>query len=304
MVYVALRLWGVLIKERGDYYAVLAHMNPEFAIIAYPLTRALNKVLALWYSHQSVTWKLKVAASLVDVIFTTHPMNCRVGGHKVVVVGHGIKCPPITLRPDGDKIVLISRLSRSKRIEVVIEAFRRALREVGGDVKLVIYGEEVDRSYVSALRDLASRLNIHSRVHFKGPLPHSELAKALKGSLLLVSASTTGLDKAPLEAMSYGIPVLVSHPSYREVLKDLAPSCMFRDPPDLASKMVMLIGDRELRHHIGGKARQYVLELYELRRVVIRIYANLLKFYLAKLRGLGIEGLNVKQGPIDSPRGA
>ena len=293
IIYLALKIWSIMVRLHGRYDVVFAHMNPEFAIMAFPMLRLLGggrRVLALWYLHVAVTWRLKLAARLVDVIFTAHPLGCRVGGGKVVALGgHGIKVPCTALSPCGDEVVFLGRISRSKKLEVLVEAFKRLLQRAAlPNLKLTIYGEVLDREYVAWLRRLIKELRLVGKVNFKGPLPHSRLNEAFKDAILLVSPSSTGLDKAPLEAMAHGIPALVSHPYFKDTLSEALPICMFRGIDDLTEKMALLIMDEQLRRHIGAYLRQQVMKIHDLSKLIERIRGELMKVMARKLRVSGV----------------
>ena len=68
---------------------VFVHMAPIFAIIAAPWARLWGKRIGLWYTHGTVSWKLRLAEKLVHVIFTASSESFRLKSNKVVVTGHG-----------------------------------------------------------------------------------------------------------------------------------------------------------------------------------------------------------------------
>ena len=69
---------------------VFVHMSPIFAVIAAPWARLWGKRIALWYTHKSVTWKLRLAEKFVHIIFTASAESFRLPSKKVIVTGHGI----------------------------------------------------------------------------------------------------------------------------------------------------------------------------------------------------------------------
>ena len=78
-------LWQV---PRHD--AVFVHMAPIFAIIAAPWARLWGKRVGLWYTHGTVSLKLRIAEKLVNTVFTASPESFRLPSKKVIVTGHGI----------------------------------------------------------------------------------------------------------------------------------------------------------------------------------------------------------------------
>lgn len=100
----------------------------------------------------------------------------------------------------GLKVITCSRLSREKKIDVII----RAVLACGGDVHLTIVGGGADEQ---RLRGVAHGSN---RVHFAGSIPHAQLAPFYHAADVFASASafeTCGL--TTLEALACGLPIVV-----------------------------------------------------------------------------------------------
>lgn len=70
--------------------AIFVHMAPIFAVIAAPWARLWRKRIGLWYTHGTVTWRLRLAEKLVNVIFTASPESFRLPSKKLIITGHGI----------------------------------------------------------------------------------------------------------------------------------------------------------------------------------------------------------------------
>jgi len=228
--------------------AVFCHMNPIYAIMSTPYTKLFNKRLVLWYTHGSVTNKLKIATTLVDKILTASPESFRIETKKKCVLGHGIDTA--LFKPGGppDKISILSvgRISRVKGYETLIDALPSLLSKFP-DLRLkIIGGVELsdEKAYLQQLRERASRLGIADKVYFEGGLHPSKLPDLYRSSSLFVSNSRTGsLDKVVLEAMASGTPVLTSNEAFSNIVGSLSSELMFKqdDPQDLASKASYLL---------------------------------------------------------------
>lgn len=204
----AIRFLRYAWKFRGEYDAVFVHMNPEYVLLGGFFWRAQGKKIALWYVHKSVTWTLRVAVRLVDVIFTASPESFRIESLKVRVVGHGIDTEFFT--PDasvarGTHFLSVGRLMQSKRHDLAIRAAKTA------GVPLRIAGEGPERERLAALaRELGAD------VTFQGGLTQEKLRDEYRAAAKLVHRSLTGsLDKVVLEAAACGCSIDSTDPAIR-----------------------------------------------------------------------------------------
>ncbi|MFP5318566.1 MAG: glycosyltransferase family 4 protein [Acidimicrobiia bacterium] len=112
------------------------------------------------------------------------------------------------------QVVVVSRLTGHKRIDVVIEAVART-----DDVRLEVLGDGPERQRLEDLRD---RLGLASRVAFAGNVAHDEvMARLAEADALLSASSYEGLPHVAIEALTVGTPVITSAAGgIREVLED------------------------------------------------------------------------------------
>lgn len=194
-------------KLRREYDAVFVHMNPEYLVLAGWLWRARRVPTALWYLHKAVSLRLRSGILFANVVLTASEASMRVRTHKKRVVGHGIDTAffaPVPAPEGPITCVTVSRIAPVKRIDLLIQA---ALRE---GVRLVVAGEASpdDARYLKHVKDIA-RMGKEGRIAFLGPQDQRGVREAFKKAHLFLHASATGsLDKAPLEALSCGVPVV------------------------------------------------------------------------------------------------
>ena len=239
-------LWGR--GDGRDFDLVFYHMAYHFAILAWPFlwldavrrkVRKMRKASrVLWYAHKSVPLGLKVASRAVDKIVTTSKLGCQLTGkqgRKVQIVGHGVDEQRFAYRSrkggqggEGGhgrdfEIMTLARLSPVKRIELVIKAMA-LLRDggAGGDailnVKLKILGDAglpEQQEYKAGLEALVKELGLEEQVKFEGSVSYAQVSEYLAEADLSVNVSATGsLDKAVLESLSAGVPVLAPREGY------------------------------------------------------------------------------------------
>src|SRR3990167_11503826 len=85
-----LKFYRYIWQLRHEYDAVFVHMNPEYVILGGLFWRMWRKRIALWYTHKSVNFNLRLATLLSNVIFTASKESFRLKSSKIQVVGHGI----------------------------------------------------------------------------------------------------------------------------------------------------------------------------------------------------------------------
>jgi glycosyltransferase involved in cell wall biosynthesis len=104
----------------------------------------------------------------------------------------------------GAGIVTVGRLTRQKRIHLVLEA-AAALAGEGRPMPVTIIGDGPERS---PLESLAGQLGLQSQVHFAGRLAPAEIAGAIAGADLFAFAGVgEGLGLVAAEALMAGVPV-------------------------------------------------------------------------------------------------
>jgi len=209
------RFLSLVWKLRNEYDAVFVHMNPEYIVLGGFWWRLWGKRVALWYTHKSVTLKLRMAELLVDIIFTASRESFRLPSKKVRVMGHGIDTEFFSPDPSiarGEWILSAGRLMQSKRHDLAI---RRAARE--GKV-LRIAGEGPERANLEALAHTQ-----HATVQFLGGLAQTQLRDEYRTAAYFVHTSETGsLDKVVLEALACGLKVVTDDPALKP-LEDEGP---------------------------------------------------------------------------------
>ncbi len=160
-------------------------------------------------------------------------------------------------------ILCVGRLVEKKGINYLIEAFSKVVSEVPG-ARLVIVGSGPMDSY---LRKLAAHLEVGKNVFFCGEIPHSELPKYYAASDLFVLPSI--IDKTGdretqgvvyLEAMASKIPVIGTNTGgIPDVIKEgTGMMVKQKEPDELASAMIKLLKNSELRYSFGEKAYKHV----------------------------------------------
>jgi glycosyltransferase involved in cell wall biosynthesis len=171
----------------------------------------------------------------------------------------------------GKYILAVSRLVRHKGLHYLIEAFR----QLKTDYRLVIVGGGAHTDdYVAELKNLAAG---DQRIILTGEQSGDNLAQLFSQAGLFVQPSESeGLSVALLEAMAYGLPVLVSDiPENLEAIGGYGQSFHNKDITDLASKLQQLLDNPETGDKLAQQAQIRVRTEYDWQNITnstLKIY--------------------------------
>ena len=267
------------------YTACFAHMQPLFAALAAPLLKARGVPLTLWYAHSAVTLRLRLAERLADCVVTPSPESFPLPSRKLIVTGHGVDtdrfAPAPAPRPPNAPFTAVSvgRLSPVKRVEVLIAA-ARLLRARGLDFRLRLVGDPLEQHAAYAEQVRAQAADLGGVVEFAGPVAHAQVADAYRAADVMVTASATGsLDKAVLEAMACGLPVIASGEPYRAMLARWGDALLFPegDAAALADRLAALMQTpSDEQRALGLALREIVVREHSLSRLIQRLAEEIL----------------------------
>ena len=171
----------------------------------------------------------------------------------------------------GKKILLFcARLKKIKRIDLLLRALSKVLT-AHPDAYLVIIGGGPEED---ALKSLSRDLQIEPHVRWLGPVYGPEqLAPWYLSSMALVIPSAIGL--AMFQGFGFGLPCITTEDRKKQSpeatgLKDGYNCLLYKDEDvqDLATKMGLLIEDKELRGRLSANAKHTVDEDYTPEKMV------------------------------------
>jgi glycosyltransferase involved in cell wall biosynthesis len=160
-----------------------------------------------------------------------------------------------------DRVILfIGRITEKKGIHYLIEAMPEIVR-LFPKAKLVICGDRrQNMSYVRRLDQLAGRLSIDRAIVWAGFLNEKEKPSALKSACIFAHPSySEGMALAILEAMSAGLPTVVTPGCYMDSARDFGAVWEVEQTPrELSKSIVKLLSDPSKARLLGDAGRKYV----------------------------------------------
>lgn len=241
------------------YDSVFVHMNQVYVILGGLCWRLMGKKIGFWYTHSEVSMSLKFAEKLVNNIFTASEKSFRLKSKKINVMGHAIDTdyfvPGVREKNGILNIVTVGRISPTKNYDVLIDAVGLLKK----DFRLKIIGSAGTPEQEEYFQKLQKRAG--DKIVFVGAVPHSEILTYLQEADVFVNMSDTGsLDKAVLEAMSVGLPIITSNEAF-EIFDGVE---MFEknNSSDLASK---------LESDLSGYLREIVVRDHGIKKTIQEI---------------------------------
>ncbi|MCX5826748.1 MAG: glycosyltransferase family 4 protein [Deltaproteobacteria bacterium] len=164
-----------------------------------------------------------------------------------------------TRRAGDDKVVLfMGRITFQKGPDYFIAAAARVLKEMP-EVTFIMAGSG---DMMPRMVELVAELKIGKRFHFTGFLQGSQVEEAFaRADLYVMPSVSEPFGLAPLEAMMYDVPVIISRQSgVSEVLKH-ALKVDFWDVDEMANKMIAVLKYPPLAGELVERAREELKNL-------------------------------------------
>lgn len=211
-----LRFYRLIISLRNDYDQVFVHMNQIYVLLGAPLWKLFRKRVSLWYMHGATSSSLTIAEKAVDTIYTGSKESFPFDSSKVIVTGHGIdtvRFAPQTALKTLD-LITVGRITKSKNLHTLIGILSEIRKS--HKVTLTIVGKvrtEQECLYEQELKAQIRQMKLNDAVLWQGNVEQCALPAILSQARVFVTMAQNGsLDKAILEAMACGLPVVAMAP--------------------------------------------------------------------------------------------
>ena len=225
-----------------------------------------------------------------DKVICLHSEDARIchdeigiPAHKIVVLANGIDLHKFRPLTDAEKkeniraelsvpvsrklILMVGRLWEQKNPECLISAYCQLWSSGDPGADLVIVG---DGELQDSLVDMVKKADLIDNVHFLGW--RSDIPELLRVSdIFALPSRWEGMPLAILEAMASGLPVVASDiPGNRHLVENNKYGFLFTsdDSYSLASCLIKLLRNKELRVKQGKAGRTYVEEKHDINKRV------------------------------------
>ena len=168
---------------------------------------------------------------------------------KLHIIGHAIKFDEFFRKInsfDGKDFVIISRISKSKKIDESISGFLNS--EKGSSHKLSVIGGPLSSEDEIYFENLKLKYASHENISFLGSMPHKNLINEISDFSFHINNTEEGFhDKSVLETMSHGLVNFYSNSDYDDLLpEEYRDKFKFDGTPESLSKKITDIGNLKI----------------------------------------------------------
>lgn len=210
-----IRLCSLVWSLRHSYDSVFVHMNQEYLLLVGWLWKLLGKRVTFWRNHYAGNWLTDVAAWWSDAVFYTSSSSYTKKFAHAHAMPIGIEeslFQPQPVERQHGSLLYVGRLSRSKRIDVILESLRQA-RKINDTLTLTIVGGPTSPDDEHYRAELEAFIAEHALpVTFAGPVAWDTLPTIYSAHELCINLSPPGMfDKVIGEALLCGCDVVTTN---------------------------------------------------------------------------------------------
>lgn len=209
---------------------------------------------------------LRFVAARADAIITPSDAvaNFLISRHlaqpeKIHRISHGVPRRPACKLTSSLTIGMVGSLNRTKRYELAFESLARLPEELPW--RLVVYGSGELRQ---ALERRANELRIESRISWQENLREVDWCSF---AVFLQTSASESFGLAVAEAMSAGIPTVVTDTGALPDLVGNAGIVVSSDSRSIAAALIALLTDQKRRQVLGQAGRKHIEECHSVKRM-------------------------------------
>ena len=297
----ALRVAGMLIRERKNYEVAYFLMHGLHLAVGLPVARMLRKPIVMKIACSGVISEMRKSLVGRMELFFLKRWAARIlvlnPGMMEEALKEGFDKGKISWMPnpvdtdyfrpvatnqrgafrkelnipeDASLVVFIGRLHSQKKIPWMLRGFARVAQE-RPRAMLALIGDGPLRSEIRALVRL---LNIEDKVIFAGAVSTDTVLKWNQvADICALVSEVEGLPCSLIESMSAGVPPVLSNiPAHTQLVENEVHGLITEvgDEESIARGLQRTIDDRELRDRMSAAARQRMIDVYSTAKVVDR----------------------------------
>jgi glycosyltransferase involved in cell wall biosynthesis len=250
------------ISYRIAWYRTLSsQIDQDFKI--HPLLSLLFKTRKKWVYNKATHVIANSQAAMKDA----HQIY-RIPETKIKIFPNSLIDPLKTLNVDPSKkeqntIVCAGRFNPSKGQDVLIKSLPIVKQSVSS-VRVQFIGNGPTKD---ALITLAQDLGVEQQCEFLGSLPHERvILEMAMASVTVIPSRNEAFGKVSVESLAVGTPVIASAVGgLAEIIRDNIDGLLIspNDAEDLASKLIHILSDSQLRYEMGKNGRKCFLNHFE-----------------------------------------
>ena len=247
------------LTKSNKYEFCLSHMSSLMVIISSPILKIRKIKSIFWYTHKGPTDLLKKIFLLKASIYSNKIITASKNSfpykrffnrkRKLHVIGHAIKFDEFFRKVnsfEGKDFVIISRISKSKKIDESISGFLNSGK--GSSHKLSVIGGPLSSEDEIYFENLKLKYASYKNISFFGSTPHKNLLNEISKFSFHINNTKEGYyDKSVLETMSHGLINFYSNSDYDDLLpEEYRDKFKFDGTPESLSNKITDIGNLKI----------------------------------------------------------
>lgn len=224
---------------------------------SFPLNyiKKIHNLFMLRYKNRVSTF---VASTLAE---KNHLIKCGIDKSKILILPLGVKSLELDITQRNPKnITYIGRLSKTKNVELLIEAFAHLEK----DCHLTISGPDYGK--LEFLKTLVHKLKIENKVTFTGWISNNEKIDLLSKTTIFVHPSLEDVFSLSLaEASASGIPVVAFDvEANSEIITDMVTGKLVKEKnsESLCETLYEILDNKELIDKFSENGRKLTTKKY------------------------------------------
>ena len=211
--------WAIVKLIPNGKLLFYCYMTPTIPFWISPFKIFRNFKIATWFAHSNFNALVKFNLKyLSDLWFAPNLGHASLKYKNLKIVGQAVDSD--LFRPQkADKkfdLITVGRLTPVKKIENILDAVFVLKNKYNLSLSLCICGDAYSKDdflYKEKLISIVSKLKLNEQIHFQNTVLKENLPNFLKQSKLFVFPQRGGISKAVVEALSMGLPIIITEDS-------------------------------------------------------------------------------------------
>jgi glycosyltransferase involved in cell wall biosynthesis len=177
------------------------------------------------------------------------------------------------IAPNQPVVLFIGRITHKKGLHHLVEAMVAIRRQLPDTVLVICGGRDQDRDYVAALDAQITRLQLGPHVRWAGFANEEGKRAAFAACSVFAHPSySEGMAMAVLEAMSFGVPTVVTPGCYMDRAVAAGALALAEQlPRSLTDVITGLLRDPQAAARLAARGREYVINHHSWPAIVARL---------------------------------
>lgn len=255
--------FAYIISLRGEYDAVLVHMNQEYVLLGGIVWKLFGKRVYMWRNHHSGNMLTDIAAAFCTKVFCTSKFSFTAKYKKTELMPVGIDTHFFRKQEDvvriPTSILFLGRIAPVKKPHILLEVLK-VISDKGISFRASFYGDPLpkDKEYFEDLKKKSKDWGLSNKVSFYAGVPNDSTPKIYSAHEIFVNLSSSGMyDKTIFEAAACESMILASNENLRTLVDDSF--ICTAETSDVANKLESLLARKD--KIVAGKKLREITEM-------------------------------------------